>query len=546
MATLIPNVNPTGIDNTGERLFYEAAANLPPDYTVLYSFKYRVPETRNFPETIREADFVIINPTLGYLTVEVKQGEVVYRNGRWLHEINGVHVPLDKNPVEQARSAMFAVLEYYKQSTRTNFFPLKMRYSVAFPQCTQFSGNLPLDLERESIFLQPDLERLEEKIQAIFQKKSEPNMAVTKKLQNILAPSFKVYARLDEQIEHFNQQAERILTEEQQRILDETELDKEKIFFGSAGTGKTFLAMEKAKRLANQRLRVLLTCFNRNLAKFMRSEITSHKVEIANFHDFIFRTLQVQNPALTVPDSPVEVSEFFRNTLPELAFDYFSNLSPAEKFDALIVDEGQDFQEEWYFCLRSMLKENGHFYIFADPSQTIFGTDSAFLKKLPHSKHRLTQNLRNTETINKWIYDNFPQTGTLKTRLPAGLPVGIFTWQDSREEKRLIEKEMGRLISQGIRPKRIIILSPNAKEKSCLATATSINQWPLGTINESNPNAIRFSTIRSFKGLEADVVFLIGLKEWNKACTPSDIYVGASRARFLLYIFKHEDFELSP
>ena len=50
-------------------------------------------------------------------------------------------------------------------------------------------------------------------------------------------------------------------------------------------------------------------------------------------------------------------------------------------------------------------------------------------------------------------------------------------------------------------------------------------------------NAIRFSTIRAFKGLEADVVFLIGLKEGKQTCTDADVYVGGSRARFLLYVF---------
>ena len=97
MATLIPYLNPESIENTGERLFYQAAANLPGEYTVLYSFKYLIPESQYYPETIREADFVIIHPALGYLTVEVKQGEVIYNNRQWLRLINGLEVPLEKD-----------------------------------------------------------------------------------------------------------------------------------------------------------------------------------------------------------------------------------------------------------------------------------------------------------------------------------------------------------------------------------------------------------------------------------------------------------------
>jgi hypothetical protein len=544
LPTLIPDINPQTIENEGERLFYEAAAKLPTGYIVLYSFKYRIPESSTHAETVREADFVIIHPTLGFLTIEVKQGEVGYKSGRWHHEQNGVTVPLKKNPVEQARSAMFAILELYSQATKNQYFPLRKKYAVAFPQCNHLSGTLPPDLERESIFLEQDLSNLETKIRTLFPANQAPDKVTAAKLQNILSPSFTVFVRLDKQIEEFNRQAERLLTAEQERILDETELDSRKIFFGSAGTGKTFLAMEKANRLAAENRRVLLTCFNKHLAAYMRKSLTSPKITVANFHDFLLRTLQKQDPKLTVPKDPGQFSSFFQTTLPDATFDHFSSLPEAEKFDALVVDEGQDFREEWFTCLESMLKQDGLFYIFADPGQSLFNEDSAFLKKLPHAKHRLTQNLRNTEAINNWLNTCFPQNASPKSRLSGGIPVTLSPFQNAEEEKRRVTQEAGRLIHQGIRPKRIVILSPNTKEKSSLAATDSLGNWPLAGLNDPNPHAIRFSTIRSFKGLEADIVFLIGLKEWNQACTPSDVYVGASRARFLLHIFHQQDFDL--
>ena len=119
----------------------------------------------------------------------------------------------------------------------------------------------------------------------------------------------------------------------------------------------------------------------------------------------------------------------------------------------------------------------------------------------------------------------------------GGIPVSVFNWERREEERRLIEKEVGRLVSQGLSPNRIIILSPNIKEKSSLNGVNKIKEWPLIDLKEDEGYGIKFSTIRSFKGLEADVVLLIGIMDNNKACTPQDIYVGASRARFLLYVF---------
>ncbi|MBS4031993.1 MAG: NERD domain-containing protein [Clostridiales bacterium] len=540
MAVMIPNVDPQTIKNNGEHLFYEMAVKLPKEYTVLYSYKYKQEAFAGNPEAIREADFVIVHPALGYLVIEVKQGEVIYRDGQWQAEKNGVYAPLKKNPVEQASSAMYAILKEYKHKAETNYFPLKIKYAIAFPECNSIAGDLPGDLDNKSIFLNGDLTKLEEKILTLFEMNEliYQREAIDILLNQILAPSFKIFTRLDEEIEMFNRQAERILTTEQKRILDETELDKKKIFFGFAGTGKTFLAMEKAKRLTRERKKVFLTCFNKNLAEYMKKNLPS-EIITSNFHDYLLRTLHEQGLALTVPEQHDQRSRFFNETLPDQAFDYFASLPEKDKFDAVIVDEGQDFREEWYACLDSMAKHNCEFYIFADASQSLFDRDSGFLKKLPHSMHRLTRNLRNTEPINNWMSAYLPPNQSLISTLQGGLPVSFFPWQDAAEEKRLIEKEVGRLVSQGIKPKRIVILSPNIREKSSLADIQTIKVWPIGKLGDSNPNAIQFSTIRSFKGLEADIVFLIGIKAGSPACTPADIYVGGSRARFLLHVF-HE------
>jgi hypothetical protein len=111
-------------------------------------------------------------------------------------------------------------------------------------------------------------------------------------------------------------------------------------------------------------------------------------------------------------------------------------------------------------------------------------------------------------------------------------------------------------VSQGLQPRRILILSPHRQENSSLAGLNKIKEWPLvrysdavgitgdahaGTLVKGSVtgNAVRFETIRSFKGLEADVVFLIGICE-GEHCTRPDVYVGGSRARFLLYVFYQE------
>jgi len=119
MAKMIPDLSPESITNNGERLFYGAAAGLPDDYTVLYSYKYRS-EDDEF-DSIREADFIIVHPSFGYVVVEVKQGDVSFNSGIWYEYKNGSYQPMRDNPEEQAIRAMYAVLDAYKRETGQDF-----------------------------------------------------------------------------------------------------------------------------------------------------------------------------------------------------------------------------------------------------------------------------------------------------------------------------------------------------------------------------------------------------------------------------------------
>lgn len=536
MARMIPDLDVRSIPNDGERSVYGAAQRLPDEYTVLYSFKYGTSAPEDPTQRQGEADFVIVHPSLGYLVIEVKQGDVVYANGRWHEYKGGGYRPMAKDPAEQAERAMYAILSRYKQAARTSGFPLKIRYAICFPECTKIAGLIPPHVDPRSIWCFQSVEKLEESILALFGGRSlRPEASATEVLVNkVLAPEFKLFARLDQRIEMFHQASERVLTEEQSRILDETELDKRKVFFGAAGTGKTFLAMEKARRLAAQGKRVFLTCFNKNLGRYLERALQG-SVVASNFHDYLLHVLKPRNPEL-VPPSGDAAQAFYDETLVDLAFDHYATLDESEKFDSVLVDEGQDFKESWFVLLESMVKRDGEFYVFADPNQDLFSGHVESLKSITPSRHRLTRNLRNTEQINDWI-NRFVKEGGMKPALTGGLPVVRLGWDTYAEERRMVEQEIGRLVSQGVKPLRIMILSPNRQDNSSLAGLNRIKEWPLVDFREERANGIRFATIRSFKGLEADIVFLIGLKEGKQTCTATDIYVGASRARFLLYVF---------
>ncbi len=539
MATMIPDLLPEQIVNDGERVFYMAAQELPEEYTVFYSYRYyEVPEE----EKIREADFIIVHKLAGFIVVEVKEGEVRYINGQWHEFKTGGYLPMSKDPIGQARTAMFKIRDLFHGATGEEFAG-RFRFALCFPETRTIMGKTPADLKPESLWTQAHLVNLHDAIsrllglEANIKGLSHP---ANDKLVQILSPKCNIFASLEDRILSFKQKADFVLTEEQSRILEETEEDKRKLFLGTAGTGKTFIAMEKAQRCAAQGKRVLLTCYNQFLVGWLRENVTDAGITINHFHGFLTEVLTAQG--LLQPVEIREDSAFFNEVLPNKGYDYFDSLPDEQKFDVVIIDEGQDFQELWLLCLETMLKKDGEMYVFADPNQNLFqGGLDGLRSRCDISKQKLTYNLRNADTINSWLT---PLAGghVTRSKLMNGMPVTHLTYRSQEEEKRMLEKEVGRLVSQGLPLHRILILSPYRKENSCLKDASKLKDWPIIDFL-SKEHGIRFTTIRKFKGLEADVVFLIDVKD-SRACTPADVYVGASRARYMLYVLHHEEWEM--
>lgn len=322
---------------------------------------------------------------------------------------------------------------------------------------------------------------------------------------------------------------------------------------GGAGTGKTFLALEVARREANKGRRVLLVCFSPVLAAFLKTRTRDSNITIKSVHELMLEIVRIYGslPDGYTIDRLLTDPWFVEQLVP--SFDAASSQLPDSLLhDVLVIDEAHDILNlDYLVALGHMLRggvDRGKWRIFYDGFNqgAIFGAiDPDVLKMLREEETifggRLSINCRNTDEI------------VLQTKLATGADLGnrstgpgpevIYkTYRDEVEAAQLLESYLASLQKQGIDARDITILSPLPYEKSSVSRMSA--NWrrritPLDTNGGLRfPfSSLTFATVADFKGLENRYIALTDINDIDS--TPAAraiLYVGMSRARASLWV----------
>lgn len=541
MARMYPNRLRVETKSNAERLLYERfQRELPDEYTVFHSVAWLARDTRGGARD-GEADFIVAHPERGILIVEVKGGNIRYdgASDQWYsnqHEIT--------DPFEQAKDNKYSLLEKLKELPYWRHRWVTLGHVVAFPD-VPVKQDLRLDAPETIILDCDDLDRLPAWVegalaywQAEDGRAGEPGRDGVRELVALLSPSWELRAPLAVQFAREEQDFIR-LTEQQFRLLDFLNFQRRAAISGCAGSGKTTMATEQARRLGAQGFRVLLTCFNRHLAEYLQSDGTlPAKVEVRHFHGVCARLVREAGMADRLAGG-WQSQEWYDRTLPELLMEAAERLGP--QYDAIIVDEGQDFLADWWVPLQCLLEDpdRGIFYIFYDDNQNLFQT--AFSLPPGLLRFPLTHNCRNTQHIHRTFMPFSRSEVTPQVIGPEGRPAEVTYYGSEHALKQALRRALHRLcVEEEVDTEDIVVLTPRARDKSLLRRWGFVgnfrltDRWPPGS------NEVYCTTPYLFKGLESPVVILVEVYPSSNQDLETLLYVGCSRARNHLIVLAED------
>ena len=545
MAKMFPKIFPEDSTSSGERKVFDFFdANAPADWIVLHSF--RLPKHKTV--VFGEADFVVLAPGHGIYVLEIKSGGVGFDGTYWTFvNREGKRNSKKRGPFQQAREAMFEIEKIIVGKlgdafSRTNTI---YGYGVIFTDESEFPAqNMTEDepwrlcqkSERNDYcgfiknlnkkFLE-ELNELGKHVPPVLTAVDATNIAaVLRPIVDCIVPLKSFIGSSEADIIS--------LTEEQFDCLDDIELNKQIVVTGGAGTGKTLIAVEEAKRSAETCERIGFFCFNRNLADFIRTNIPSDKIEVWSLHAYM--------TAICRGGGDRKDTEFFAETLPRMTCDILR--AEGRRFDKIIVDEFQDLCTQPYLNVFDLLLKggliDGRFTFYGDFARQAIYNEEASLSSLESmaffAKKRLSVNCRNTryignELINVTGYDD----RRYRLRI-MGEPVDYLSWTTREEQRTQLKECLHLLKSKGIKGESIVILSPYRRNNS-IVNEFDKDKFLIGNYGD-DPSAhlAVFSTIHGFKGLEREIVILTDIESYSDSRL---MYIALSRARSKLIVLEN-------
>lgn len=558
MAILIPDLSEAqlnDIPSQAEAKVYRALRDhLPQGYVVFFQVGWIL---RREEEQARdgETDFLVCHPDRGYLCIEVKGGGIGFDadTGEWYSIDRHRDKHSIKNPISQALKAKYSIRTklHEQQVWRDLSLGNVLRgHAVFFPDVGDAHLLSRPDMPSVLIGSAGTLQDPRNWVDSAFQYWGDQSSGYSpigrrgvEVVRKVFARSFMVAPLISSRLT--DQEVRRLsLTKDQIRVLDFLRSHRRVAVSGGAGTGKTILALEKARRLAAEGFKTLLTCYNRQLADHLaRQCVGLNNIDVMSFHQLCSRQIEkvkrqtdrdlIYEAKVTYPGKNL-YDVHFPNALG------YSLEVLGDRYEAIVCDEGQDFREEYWVPLELLLSDydQSPFYIFYDDNQNIYARAGTF--PIQEEPFTLTTNCRNTTQIHKLAYAHYrgvpvdpPNNDGEEVQFECAK---VLDAQAKKINARIVDL----IANENVTPGDIVVLIGDGLHKADYYGMLKKLSLPIPAVwaEEGYPheNSVRIDTIYRFKGLESAVVILWGLDGLDLNASEELIYVGMSRAKSMLIV----------
>lgn len=519
MAKIYPEIVEDYHGSYGEFQIFESLKQLPNDWYIYHSLNWK-DRSKNGRITWGEADFVIFNKNYGILVVEVKSGGISFKDGKWLQtRLDNSEINEMKNPFNQANRSKYKLIDEidYKLPYGDRCFIDKAVWFPSISNDELQKANLPLEYDSKLILTKESLNNPLQSILSIYNfYNSTRYTMLSRNSENVILETIMPSFNLVPSASNIKDEADYVfyqLTNEQKKVLDFISDQQTVAIQGSAGTGKTFIAVEQAKRLSFDK-KVLFLCFNKFLYYHLDNKCKLNNVDYYNLHTFLSK------------NSSDDISTDEKCLKALKSIDFANTLD----YQAIIIDEAQDINDKILIEFYEICKRlNYNLYLFYDKNQMLFQNKLPKCLEEFDCKLTLTKNCRNTlkivQTINSVFNINTQANGF---SVSGVMPTFYFVDTDIQNKLRLIINDY---LNDGFDQKDITILTLSTEDESCLNGITQIGNYKIN--HESNEDGIFFTTSKKFKGLESNIIIVIDFdaKQYSDYEYMKNLYVSLSRAR---------------
>jgi hypothetical protein len=525
-------LGPLPSDRWEREVLSQLKAQLPHDWVVISNVTWAA-RSENGCVGDGQSDLVVLVPNSGMVIVEVKGSREIWidEDGRWYRSDSDCGKTLvNPPPPAQAGSNMHQLARIVEQKGGWPRFPGRYSWLVAYPNGV--ANQVPTLFDASTLVTSRQMNGLVRSIRKSLDERGHEGRAVLftpavvdKVAEILIGRPFSITpAGSGAVVADDFKEIEKLTRQQFAALRGIFELPRVAVT-GPAGSGKTLLAIWRLQALLDAGKQALYVCFNKDLAEILRQRHPDLAGAIASVDKLFSRMCPGLRPH-------GDTSRYFRELLPAEALNAAAAYGQEAKYDAIIVDEGQDFSEFQLYALDELLR-NGEsaWLIFTDQRQDLFQMRSgdAFGAEVVF---KLYHNCRNTQQVNGATNSYLGAQGI--DSMP-GMPLGEPPTVVHCATRQGVAMKAWELAKQWSNERGVVILSPYTLANSSMAGSRKGHQLELSEdlADMGRPGKVYFSTIRSFKGIESAAIILVDAEvpsaAHDSAFRAEDLYVACTR-----------------